>query len=384
MTLRWKEQFLRISISSNELSVAHVEGSRLHRIAVVADFLEEKWPSMDLAAEQLATHLSLRGDVESRLIRPPLRWARNARAASAAERAIGRFVQLPIELAPTRLKADFFHIADHSYGHLALLFPARRVGVYCHDIDAYRALLPGSDAPRSRVLLSRLLLAGLRHARVVFHSTASVREEILRYGLVPASRLVQAPLGIAAEFLTPMLAPSVARSQYLLHVGSCTPRKNVELLLRVFAGVRQRFQQLELVQIGGSWTESQRSYIEQQKLTPFIQQKRGISREELAGVYSNAMAVVVPSLAEGFGIPVIEALACGAPVVASDLPVLREVGFEGVRFCSLTDVNEWTRALEELCATGARPSAEIRARICARYTWQMQAQIIGDAYLGGA
>jgi glycosyltransferase involved in cell wall biosynthesis len=337
---------------------------------------------MDLAAEQLALHLSQRADVDSWLFRPALRIARRGGAASAAERALGRFVQLPIEAAATRFDADYFHIADHSYGHLALLFPAGRVGVYCHDIDAYRALLPGSGAPRSRVLLSRLLLMGLRHARIVFHSTASVREEILRYDLVAASRLVQAPLGIAAEFLA-VPASSSAKSQYLLHVGACTPRKNVELLLHAFSGVRQRFPQLELVQIGGTWTETQRAYIESQHLAPFIRQKRGISRDELASLYSSATAVVVPSLAEGFGIPVIEALACGAPVVASDIPVLREVGFEGVRFCSLTEVDQWKCAIEELCTTASRPSSETRARIRARYTWQSQAQIIADAYLRG-
>src|SRR6185369_2959904 len=213
--------------------------------------------------------------------------------------------------------------------------------------------------------------------------TASVREEIVRHDLVPASRLIQAPLGIAAEFLA-AAASSPAKGQYLLHVGSCTPRKNVELLLQTFAIVRQRFPRLELIQIGGTWSDAQRAYIERQNLAGFIRQRRGISRDELAGLYASATAVIVPSLAEGFGIPVIEALACGAPVVASDIPVLREVGFEGVRFCSLTDVREWTRAVEELCATGARPSSETRARIRARYTWQTQAQIIGDAYLRGS
>jgi len=338
---------------------------------------------MDLAAEQLATNLSRRDDMECVLFRSPLRAARRGRPASAHERALGRFVQLPIELALTRPTADYFHIADHSYGHLALLFPRDRVGVYCHDIDAYRALLPGSNAPRSRVLLSRLLLQGLRHARLVFHSTSSVREEILRHALVPASRLVQAPLGIAAEFLeTP--APSARNRQFLLHVGSCTPRKNVEFLLQLFAAARQSVPGLELIQIGGPWTEAQRDYIERQNLAQVIQQRRGLSRAELSSLYANATAVVVSSVAEGFGLPVIEALACGAPVIASDIPVLREVGFEGVRFCPLTEISEWIRAIEELCATGARPSDETRERVRARYTWQAQARIIGDAYLGGA
>ena len=355
------------------------DGSR-PRVAVIADFLEEKWPSMDLAAEQLASHLSELESVEGVLIRPPLRLARRGRPPSALERAAGRFVQLPIELAAARFKADYFHIADHSYGHLALLFPRDRVGVYCHDIDAYRALLPGSGAPRSRVALSELLLRGLRHARVVFHSTASVREEILRHRLVPESRLVQAPLGIASEFLRAS-THAAARPPYLLHVGACTPRKNIPFLLRVFAEARRLVPELQLVQIGGPWTEEQRAFIERELLAPHIQQRRGISRDELASLYGNAAVVVVPSLAEGFGIPVIEALACGAPVIASDIPVLREVGFEGVRFCSLADANEWATAIAELCASGSGPSDEVRDRIRARYTWHAQAQIIGDEYV---
>lgn len=355
-------------------------GGRPPRIAVIADFLEENWPSMDLAAEQLAQHLSRRTDLSTSLMRPPLRVTSRARPASSLERALGRFIQLPVELAGTRFDADCFHIADHSYGHLALLFPARRVGIYCHDIDAFRALLPASGAPPARRLLSWVLLRGLRHAHVVFHSTASVRDELIRHDLVPAARLVQAPLGIAAEFLaTP--APSPIAGPYLLHVGSCTPRKNVEMLLRIFTEVRARIPGLKLVQIGGRFTDAQRSYVESERLELHVQQRSGLSRDELASVYSGALAVLVPSLAEGFGIPVVEALACGAPVIASDIPVLREVGFDGVRFCSLTDVSQWTRAIEEVHASGARPSSETRARIRTRYTWQTHAQIIGDEYL---
>ena len=353
--------------------------SKLKRIAVIADLLEERWPSMDLAAEQLASGLSRLADTESLLVRPPLRVARGGAGPSMSARAFGRFVQLPIELAARRPAVDFFHIADHSYGHLALLFPSQRVGIYCHDIDAYRALLPGSGAPRPRVLLSQLLLKGLRHAGVVFHSTSSVREEILHHDLVPESRLVRAPLGIAAEFLD-VEAESAAQPPYLLHVGACTPRKNIALLLQVFAAIRQKRPELGLVQIGGPFNDAQRSFIEQHGLASHIVQRQGISRQELARAYAGATAVLVPSLAEGFGLPVIEALACGAPVIASDIPVLREVGFEGVRFCALTDVGSWLRAIDEACAPGARPKIDARDRVRARYSWQAHAQIVARAY----
>jgi glycosyltransferase involved in cell wall biosynthesis len=352
------------------------------KIAVIADFLEEKWPSMDLVAEELATHLAQLETVESVLVRPPLRMAGGSRPPKAIERALGRFAQLPLELTLKRPKADYYHIADHSYAHLALLFPRDRVGVYCHDIDAFRALDPSSKAPRSRVLLSQLLLQGLRHARVVFHSTLAVREEILQHRLVPAARLVHAPYGVAAEFLQahpnePPIRP------YLLHVGSCIPRKNIELLLQVFAAALVRDPELTLVQVGGRWTDAQREYIEGQQLDAHVTQRRGISRGELAKLYGGAALVLVPSLAEGFGLPIIEALACGTPVIASDIAVLREVGFQGVHFCSLTSVDDWARTVEKARATGDRVSEATREEVQGRYSWHAHATIVRAAYVAG-
>jgi len=354
----------------------------LTKIAVLADFLEENWPSMDLAAEELAAHLCKIPNVEGLLVRPPLRAVR-AQRPTGLQRAVGRFVQLPIELAARRLDADFYHVADHSYAHLALLFPRDRVGVYCHDIDAFRALLPSSGASRQRVLLSQLLLKGLRRARVVFYSTQAVRDEIVKHGLLPTAQLVHAPYGVAAEFLDHQWTQAAGR-RYLLHVGSCIPRKNVDFLLRVFAAVRRDEPEMELVQVGGSWTAAQRDYLETQRLGPYVVQRRGISRKELASLYTHASAVLVPSLSEGFGLPVIEALACGACVVASDIPVLREVGFQGVRFCAPTAEEDWSRAVHEVLQKGEGVAEATRDEVRARYTWMAHATVIRNAYVGSA
>jgi glycosyltransferase involved in cell wall biosynthesis len=196
---------------------------------------------------------------------------------------------------------------------------------------------------------------------------------------VPAQRLVQAPFGVAAEYLDVPAQGESARP-YLLHVGSCIPRKNITLLLQVFAAARGRDARLELVQVGGQWTSEQRAYLEHQRLTPHVQQKRGLTRKELAALYAAAAVVLVPSLSEGFGLPVIEALACGAPVVASDIPVLREVGLEGVQFCSLSDVDDWTRTIAAIRMNRTRAGADARERVRARYTWRAHARIIGDEY----
>jgi len=334
---------------------------------------------MDLAADQLAAHLAELPNVEAVLARYRLRTARHAQQPTALGRALGRFVQLPCQLAPLRWAADYFHIADHSYAHLALLFPRERVGVFCHDIDAFRALLPGANVPYSRVLLSRVLLRGMQHAQVVFHTTQAVREEILLHGLVPASRLVQAPLGLADEYLQVRPGPA-ASDPYLLHVSSCIPRKNVDFLLRVFCEARTLDSALRLVQIGGQWTDAQQAYLDREGLGPYVEQKRGLPRRELAQIYARASAVMVPSLAEGFGLPVIEALACGAPVVASDIPVLREVGGDGVRFCSATDRAQWVQAIREVLCNRTRVEESTRSRILERYSWRAHAATIAEAY----
>ena len=91
--------------------------------------------------------------------------------------------------------------------------------------------------------------------------------------------------------------------------------------------------------------------------------------------------MLVPSLAEGFGLPIIEALASGTPVVASDIPVLREVGFEGVAFCPLTSPDEWTRTISRLRSTHARVSQETRDSIRARHTWLAHARAVFNAYV---
>jgi glycosyltransferase involved in cell wall biosynthesis len=124
-------------------------------------------------------------------------------------------------------------------------------------------------------------------------------------------------------------------------------------------------------------------FLESHGLYGCVEQKRGLSRQELATIYCRAAVVLVPSLAEGFGLPVIEALACGTPVVASDIPVLREVGFDGVRFCSPADRAEWVKVVEGLLISGKRVDEETRARVQERYSWHAHAETIWASYAAG-
>jgi hypothetical protein len=115
-----------------------------HHLAILTDFPEEGWQSMDLCGDMLLDHLPRDGpfSVEAGRLCPPFR------------RLADQF--------------DLFHIADHTYAQLVHALPADRVGVYCHDLDAFRSLLDPAREPRPRYyrVLARRILCGMQKAAV--------------------------------------------------------------------------------------------------------------------------------------------------------------------------------------------------------------------------
>jgi glycosyltransferase involved in cell wall biosynthesis len=357
------------------------------RLNVIADFLEEGWPSMDISAEMLARAGARMPGVECQLLRPALwRLSPAEQPPRAFERASGRFLQYPLALAFRARRGQCFHIADHSYAHLAALLPARSVGVYCHDTDAFRALAPGAASSEPRRLMARSVLAGLRRAALVFYSTEVVRDQLLSSGLLfSPERLVHAPYGTATEF-SPLRgdADAAVRERlggpFVLHVGSCIPRKNTGFLLHLLGRLRQELPGLRLLQVGGTWPDEQRALLSELGLSAAVLQVRGVPRAELAAMYRQAELVVLPSHAEGFGLPLIEALACGAKVLCSDLPVFREVAADAASYAPLGDLEAWARACRALRALPADAVRAESARRAARYSWPEHARRIITAY----
>lgn len=339
---------------------------------------------MDLCADQLLTHLSpaaedLAPPFRRRVMRLP--WLGRKRFAFNADRLLNRHMDLPRHLRRRASEFDLFHIVDHTYAHAVHALPPGRTGVFCHDLDAFRCLLDPARESRPAWFraFARRTLTGLRKAAIVFYSTAAVREQIERRGLVDPSRLVHAPYGVSPEF-TPD-GPSGGGPPYLLHVGTCIPRKRIDVLLDVFAAARARRPDLRLVKVSGEWSPDQRERIERLGLGGVIDHRVNLDRGEVARYYRGAALVLLPSEAEGFGLPVIEALACGATVVASDLPVLREVGGEAVVYRPVGDVAAWAEAVTELLEQpGCAPARETRLRRASRFTWAAHAAAIAAAY----
>jgi glycosyltransferase involved in cell wall biosynthesis len=195
-------------------------------------------------------------------------------------------------------------------------------------------------------------------ARVTCDSVAT-RNQLLAHGLLPAERVVVVPNGVhptcsadpdpvADAEVMRLIGPASADAVDILHVGSTIPRKRIDVLLRVFAALRVEFPKVRLIRVGGPFTAAQTALIDRLNVSESILVLPFLDRPVLASVYRRAAVVLQPSESEGFGLPVVEALACGTPVVASDIPALREVGGEAVTYCQVADVSVWSESVIKL------------------------------------
>lgn len=361
---------------------------------------------MDLVADMLMRHLAREhpGRVDAELVRPrmPRRLTRVASFAShrrlrSLDRIAARIWDYPRALARLAHRFDVYHVVDHSYAHLVHVLPAARTVVTCHDVDAFRSVLQPREERRSPPYrwMTRRILSGLgRAARVACDSDAT-RRALMTLAHLPEERLTVIPNGAdtggqpeadaaadfeAARLLGPRRAPE------LLHVGSTIERKRIDLLLDVFAAVRRARPDVRLTRVGGPFTADQRVRARELGVSDAIVVLPFVDRATLAAVYRRSAIALLPSEREGFGLPLIEALGCGTPVVASDIPVLREVGGASATYCAVGDRDTWAQTILGLLAERDEDAGAWRARRDAGiaraqvFSWSRYTNSVVDLY----
>lgn len=372
------------------------------RLAVICDYLEENWHSMDLCAQMLLEHLQVEHaeSLRATQICPQFRWRLKQipwlgkkHFAYNTDRLLNRFWDYPHYLKRQVKEFDFFHVSDHSYAQLVHVLPPERTGIFCHDIDAFRSLVEPDKEPRPAwyKAMSRRILEGLQKAAVVFYSTEVVRSQIEYYKLVHPSKLLRVPYGISPEFnynsnvsgsVDKITLGKIGDKPFILHVGSCIPRKRIDILLKVFAALRENNPNLQLVKVSGEWTVEQQQQIERLNLGEAIVHLHNLQRVQIANLYRRAALVLITSEAEGFGLPLIEAISCGGIVVASDIPVLREVGGTAAVYCSIKDIPTWVNTAKGLLENpDSAPSLNERLAQAQKYSWSTHARVIAQTYL---
>ncbi len=269
---------------------------------------------------------------------------------------------------------DVLYVPSHV---LPLAHPRRSV-VTVHDLGYLR--FPEAHTPQQRRYLDWSTRYNARHARrVIVDSLATADDLMTQYG-TPQSKLRLAyPAG--AEGLAPvsdavLLAAAQARYgtgvRYLLYVGTLQPRKNLVMLLRAFAALVAHNAipaDIRLVLAGRKgWlyddivAEAREGAVEGRVVLPGY-----VAAEDLPALLSGALAFVFPSLHEGFGLPVLEAMACGTPVICSSASALPEVAGNAALLIDPRDQDRWAEAMMRLCAHPALRD-ELRAKGLLRAT----------------
>lgn len=390
-------------------AAARLKLEAARRVAVVCDMREEGWRSMDLVADALLKGLreDHAGRFEAERVRPPMRRRFTRRDESSqgmlfnADRLVNRFWDYARVARRAKDDYDLFHVVDHSYSQLLHHLPPERTIVTCHDLDTFRSILEPERERRSAPfrMMTRRVLEGFRKAARVACDSGATRDEILFHKLLPPERLVVIPNGVSEIFSTRADAEADAEAARLLgraeedapellHVGSSIARKRIDVLLKVFASVRREHPRARLVRVGGSLNSTQTRLAEELNVRDAIRVLPYLDERVLAAVYRRAALVLQPSEREGFGLPLIEALACGTPVVASDITVLREVGGEegAAVYRPVGDVQGWTEAvalmLRERAASSVRwammrEAAHARASL---FTWRAYVEKVAELY----
>jgi len=229
-------------------------------------------------------------------------------------------IVLPFEAARYRLDVLF------NPGFTAPLFsPCRQVTVF-HDLQHKRhpEYFRWFDLPFWQFLL---WMAAHRSHRLIAVSEAT-RSDLLRFYSIPKERIAVVHHGVEPAFSR--LDRSHTES-YLLCVSTLHPHKNLPRLIRAY-GRKKRDFRLILAGLRGFHAEAIERLIEDLKLQDSVRITGWVPREELYSLYARARAFVYPSTFEGFGMPVLEAMAAGIPVACSDIPPLREVAADAALF----------------------------------------------------
>ena len=345
------------------------------KVLLVANYEADAQTSMLAFRDVLERELPGQG-CDVRVVAPPRKLLRAGARPRLAKWLgyVDKFILFVPELKRRARWADVVHICDHSN---AMYVPRLRrqspTFITCHDVIAIQAALgmvPDWHVGRMGRLFQRLIARGLGQADLIGCVSNLTRHDLLELGLAPERKVIVTQNGLNADF-APVPADEAQRlvarfgiqpgERYLLHVGVNLPRKNKVNVLKAFAALieraRQRGQEppaTRLAFVGPALSDELAALARELGVAERIANPQEVSHEELRALYSGAAALVFPSLQEGFGWPIIEAQACGCPVITSDLAPMNEIGGEAAVYADPLDAQKIADAIEAAAARFAQ------------------------------
>lgn len=283
----------------------------------------------------------------------------------------------------------------HTQYILPFFVPRRtRLVTHIHDIsfNFYPQFIKWADL----FFLKILIPWSIRRADKIVAVSEAAKKEIAGYYKVPEDKIEFIYNSIGDNFKKEFSAEEQEKvrmkynlpEKYILYVGTLQPRKNVSMLIETFARLREKLPEHKLVLVGQKSGHNYDRKIDEaiaknnlQKDVVFLGY---VDASDLPGIYKSAEMFVFPSLYEGFGIPLLEAMASGVPVAASDLPVFREVAGKAAEYFIPTALDELEKVVYNISI-----NPELRASLInsgnARinfFSWEKSAEKMLAVYQG--
>jgi len=330
---------------------------------------------------------ALDADLELRLVGLPwpapaprdAGWPAGVRAAPALGYPLAMGTPLPL---PRLLSAEAaFGDADLFHATAYAMPRARRTPVVLtvHDLTLLRLPEVGTAALRRSV---RRAAAEAGAARLVIADSEATRRDLIELAGVAPAAIRVVPLGVGAEFRPQPVAAARAAvttrfgltEPYLLHLGTVEPRKNLPLLVEACARLWREGRLTHRLVLAGppGWgSAALEASIARHGVGDRVRRLGRVADAERPALYGAADAVLIPSVYEGFGLPLLEAMACGAPAVASDAGALPEVAGDAALLLDPRDAQAWAEAIAALLGD---PALAARLRTAgppraAAFTW---------------
>ena len=354
-------------------------------VLLIGNYPADQQQSMLRFANMMRDGL-MRAGVAVELITPRPCFGRIRLAGAFVAKWLGyidKFLLFPRELRRRVASGvEIVHICDHSNAMYGRWLRGEPVVITCHDLLAVRGALgevPDTPASATGKYLQRWIISGLRKAAAVACVSNATRRDAER--LVRREdgrpRFLVIPLGLNYPFgkMEPARACALLASvrglaperPFALHVGSNLRMKNREGVLRIFALTKNKWAG-QLVFAGDKLTPQLRSLGKELGILDRVVEVESPKSELLEALYNSALVLLYPSRYEGFGWPIIEAQACGCPVICADREPMSEIAGEGALTAPLEDEAAMARALLRLTDPAERaPWSEKSLRNAERF-----------------
>jgi glycosyltransferase involved in cell wall biosynthesis len=278
---------------------------------------------------------------------------------------------------------DIVHFPSQDFARHALFLKNPFI-ITVHDL--IRSCFGFAKETITERLLLRLDRRGIKQARHIIAVSHNTRNDLIKYLEIPGEKISVVYNGVDHNIFKPYNVRLLDKP-YILYVGSERPRKNLGRLLEAFAKLKSEFPELKLVKIGiaGRSEKYRREVLRRVNslgIASDVIFAEYISELELAHYYSSACLLAYPSLYEGFGLPPLEAMACGCPVVTSNTSSLPEVVGEAGILINPYDTDSLVKAIKRVLTDARLREDMVRKGLAQakRFSWEKAARETQEVY----